>query len=122
MEKEIKSKANDRSNKVNLKSFKNKYLTLKKKTSAIHKEHGTDSDYILIIKNNLQKPGGKNCSPTAGKYLVMAEGSMRQQFLENGIKFDVEGFAMMKNDKNMEVEVIDDDNEEGDEEENEDVE
>ena len=51
----------------------------------------------------------------------MAKGSMRQQFLGNGIKFDVEGFAMMKNDKNMEVEVIDDDNEEGEEEENEDV-
>ena len=57
LEKEIKSKAIDHSNKVNLKSFKDKYLTLKKKTSAIHKEHGTDSDYILIIKNNLQKPG-----------------------------------------------------------------
>ena len=29
----------------------------------------------------------------------MAKGSMRQQFLGNGIKYDVEGFAMMKNEK-----------------------
>ena len=108
----VKDKAISRSNKVNIKSFKDKYLTSKKKTSSLQREHGSSPDYILFVRNNIQKPGGKNSSSTAGKYLVYGEGPIQDDFFGiHGVKFDKSKHIIMKNDYNMEEKQIEEDSE-----------
>jgi len=93
----IKSKVENRSSKANVNSFKVKYLTLKKKTSSLQVEVGTEPDFCLIVKNNLQNPNTSNAAPTAGKYMVYCEGPLRHQLLGGGTMFDYGSFYMMAN-------------------------
>ena len=103
---EIKVKTEQRKKKTNLNSFKNKYLTLKKKAASHQIEHGTQPDYMLIVKNNLQDPHVTNPSPTAGKYMVIAEGPIKEQLLGKGVKFVQNDFFMMTNSWDMSQETI----------------
>ena len=52
------------------------------------------------MKNNVQKTGGKNSATTAGKYMVVCEGNMKESFLSSGVQFG-EDFVMMENDYDM---------------------
>ena len=65
----IVAKNEGRKAKVNLNSFKSKYLTLKKKVSALQLEVGAKEDFILLVRNNLQDPSTAHQSSTAGKYM-----------------------------------------------------
>ena len=44
----------------------------------LHRQHGTEAEYIIIVKNNLQLPGGggKTPSPTGGQFMVYGEGTL----------------------------------------------
>ena len=70
----IVSKVENRLTKANLNSMKTKFLTGKKKISSIQPECGVEQDFMLIMKNNLQRADISNPSPTAGKYLVYTRG------------------------------------------------
>ena len=61
---------------------------------------------MLIMKNNLQKSGISNPSPTAGKYMVYTRGSIREQLLGEGVKFNPMTMFMMANDSNYEEEKL----------------
>ena len=52
--------------------------------------------------NNIQSTGAKNSALTAGKYMVIAEGKLNQQFFGSGVKFD-ENFVIMANDFDMQI-------------------
>ena len=52
----IVAKHETRNRKINLTPFKQKYLTLKKKVSALQLEVGASEDFLLIVRNNLQVP------------------------------------------------------------------
>ena len=67
---QVKSKVENRSTKANLNSMKTKFLTGKKKISSIQPECGVEQDFMLIMKNNLQRANISNPSPTAGKYML----------------------------------------------------
>ena len=82
---------------VNLNSFKQKYLTLKKKVSALQLEVGGEEDFPLIVKNNLQTPSRNQQSLTAGKYMIYGKGSLSDQFHTTGIKFASEKMVKMEN-------------------------
>ena len=91
--------------------FKDKYLTSKKNIFT-SKRPGVSPDYILFVRNNIQKPGGKNSSSTAGKYLVYGEGPIQDDFFGiHGVKFDKSKHIIMKNDYNMEEKQIEEDSE-----------
>ena len=62
---EVISKVENRSAKANLNSMKAKFLTAKKKFAAIQPECGVEQDFIIMLKNNLQKDTVRNASPTA---------------------------------------------------------
>ena len=89
-----------------IESFKEKYLTLKKKVSSHQREHGVEEDYLLLIKNNLQDPNAVNAGTTAGKYLVVSEGPARELFLTEGLRFEKGVTYMMANTWDMSEEKV----------------
>ena len=48
----------------------------KKKVSAMQVEVGTEPDFVIIMKNNVQDTNVNNPAETAGKYMVYAEGPL----------------------------------------------
>ena len=56
-----------------MRSFKDVFKNLKKKIANLHKTHGAEPEYIIIVKNNMQGSGGKNPSPTGGLYMVYGD-------------------------------------------------
>ena len=101
---EVIPKVENRSATANLNSVK--FLTAKKKFAAIQPECGVEQDFIIMLKNNLQKDTIRNASPTAAKYMVFGRGSIKDQLLETGIKFDSSSMYMLANDYNYEEEKI----------------
>ena len=99
-------KVDNKSKKSILRSFKDSFLSLKKKIANLHKQHGTEAEYIIIVKNNLQLPGGKRPSPTGGQFMVYGEGSLLTELLSTGIVFD-ERFVLMANEFNMDTKKVD---------------
>ena len=99
---EVIPKVENRSAKANLNSMKAKFLTAKKKFAAIQPECGVEQDFIIMLKNNLQKDTVRNAS----KYMVLGRGSIKDQLLETGIKFDSSSMYMLANDYNYEEEKI----------------
>ena len=90
-------KADQRTEKVNLHSFRTRFSTLKKKVSGLQSKHGLERDFILIFKNNLQNPNVPNPSLNAGKYMVCCEGPIKQTFNQSGLKFDNRSMYLMAN-------------------------
>ena len=60
---------------------------MKKKASRLQREVGSEPDFVLIMKNNLQDPKTSNASASAGKYLIYGEGKIRDKLLQSGILF-----------------------------------
>ena len=102
----IKSKVGNRCSKANVNSFKTKYLTLKKKVSALQLEVGVKSNFLLMIKNNLQDRNNKNAAPTAGKYMVFAEGDIKEQLFGDGIKYNDNDMYVMANNFDYTEEIV----------------
>ena len=50
-------------------------------------EVGTEPDFLLIMKNNLQDPNVANPSKMAGKYMAFEKGDLSDLFFSVGIKF-----------------------------------
>ena len=93
----IIAKNEGRKAKVNLNSFKSKYLTLKKKVSALQLEVGAKEDFILLVRNNLQDPSTAHQSSTAGKYMCYGVGPIAENFYTTGIKFENTEMVKMLN-------------------------
>ena len=64
--------------------FKDLFLTQKKNVSNLQRVHGAAPEFVLIVKNNVQKPGGKNAAATAGKYMVASRGNLREMMFSTG--------------------------------------
>ena len=103
----VQSKVDNRSAKANVNSMKTKFLTGKKKFAAIQPECGVEQDFMVILKNNLQRADISHASPTAGKYMIFTRGNIREQLLGDGIKFDPSTMYMLANDCNYDEEKID---------------
>ena len=84
----IKVKKDNRSSQTNINSFRNQFLTMKKKASRLQREVGSEPDFVIIMKNNLQDPKTSNASAGAGKYLICGEG----QFVRNCFKVEFSFF------------------------------
>ena len=104
LKRQMEVKLDHKSKKTVLRSFKDSFLTLKKKVANLHRQHGTEAEYIIIVKNNLQLPGGggKTPSPTGGQFMVYGEGTLLTELLSTGLVFDSR-FVMMANEFNMDT-------------------
>ena len=104
LKRQMEVKLDHKSKKTLLRSFKDSFLTLKKKVANLHRQHGTEAEYIIIVKNNLQLPGGggKTPSPTGGRFMVYGEDTLLTELLSTGLVFDSR-FVMMANEFNMDT-------------------
>ena len=104
LKRQMEVKLDHKSKKTVLRSFKDSFLTLKKKVANLHRQHGTEAEYTIIVKNNLQLPagGGKTPSPTGGQFMVYGEGTLLTELLSTGLVFDSR-FVMMANEFNMDT-------------------
>ena len=96
----------DRSKQVKVNSFRTQILTLKKKLSRMQREVGTEPDYVILIKNNLQDPTTSNPSASAGKYFVFGEGPIKEKLIERGVQFDQKQMFLMANNHNFDEEKV----------------
>ena len=98
----VKQVKSTKSRKNMTRSMKDQFLTIKKSVINLQKIHGVDAEFMLIVKNNIQSTGAKNSAPTAGKYMVISEGKLKELFFGSGVKFD-ENFVIMENDFDMQI-------------------
>ena len=98
----VKQVKSTKSRKNMTRSMKDQFLTIKKSVANLQKIHGVDAEFMLIVKNNIQSTGAKNSAPTAGKYMVISEGKLKELFFGSGVKFD-ENFVIMENDFDMQI-------------------
>ena len=98
----VKKLKTTKSKKNMTRSMKDQYLTLKKSVANLQNIHGVDAEFMLIVKNNIQIAGAKNSAPTAGKFMVISEGKLKELFFGSGVKFG-EDFVIMENDFNMQI-------------------
>ena len=78
-------------------AFKSKFLTLKKKVSALKMKVGTEPDFLLLVKNNLQDPTVAKPSKMAGKYMCYGIGEISDLFFNSGIKYNASEMYRLAN-------------------------
>ena len=93
----IKEKKAGRCKKVNVTSWRNQVLTMKKKASRMQIEAGAEPNFLIIMFNNVQDPHASNPSASAGKYLTYGEGPIKEKLMEAGLKFDKSMYMMANN-------------------------
>ena len=104
-------KTQNRKQKTNLNAFKSKFLTLKKKVSALQMEVGTEPDFLILVRNNLQDPLLPNPSKMAGKYMCYGNGEISDLFFKSGIKFSASDMYKLANNFNYAEEILSEVNE-----------
>ena len=72
----------------------------------MQREVGTQPDFVILMRNNLQDPNTSNPSASAEKYLVFGEGPIKRKLVKSGIKFDEEQMFLMANNHNFDEEKI----------------
>ena len=93
----IKVKKAGRCKKVNVTSWRNQVLTMKKKASRMQIEAGAQPNFLIIMFNNVQDPHASNPSASAGKYLTYGEGPIKEKLIKDGLKFNISMYLMTNN-------------------------
>ena len=107
----IRIKANERSVKVNTNSFRSRFSTLKRKVSSLQLEHGLLPDFLLMLKNNVQKENVSNPALNAGKYMVKCSGNLEELLKTHGLKYNSSTMVMMANNFDFTEERLDEEGE-----------
>ena len=107
----IRIKANERSVKVNINSFRSRFSTLKRKVSSLQLEHGLLPDFLLMLKNNVQKENVSNPALNAGKYMVKCSGNLEELLKTHGLKYNSSTMVMMANNFDFTEERLDEEGE-----------
>ena len=69
-------------------SFNNGLLTIKFQISQLQMKNGKTPNFALFVEDNVHDPESKPAKETAGRVIAFAEGDLREDFLNGGIKFD----------------------------------
>ena len=99
LEEPIEVKTSGRCRKANVNSWRNQFLTLKKKVSRMQIEAGAEPNFLIIMMNNVQDPNASNPSKSAGKYLTYGEGTIKEKFISEGLQLDESYFLLANNKK-----------------------
>ena len=102
LEEPIEVKTGGRCRKANVNSWRNQFLTLKKKVSRMQIEAGAEPNFLIIMMNNVQDPNASNPSKSAGKYLTYGEGTIKETFISEGLQLD-ESYFLLANNKNFAI-------------------
>ena len=82
---------------VNITSWRNQVLTMKKKASRMQIEAGAEPNFLIIMFNNVQDPCSSNPSASAGKYLTYGEGPIKEKLIKEGLTYDQSIYLMANN-------------------------
>ena len=75
---------------------------------CVQMEVGTEPDFLLLVKNNLQDATVAKPSKMAGKYMAFGQGELSNCFFSSGIKFDANKMYKLANNFNYaEEETVD---------------
>ena len=88
--------------KVQTNSYREKLLTALKKIATVQQEHGGEEDFVVIMKNNVQKPNKQ--STTAGKYIFQGAGPLLDGFLNGGLEYDHYNYVKLENNWSLKPE------------------
>ena len=88
LEEPIEVKTGGRCRKANVNSWRNQFLTLKKKVSRMQIEADAEPNFLIIMLNNVQDPNVSHPSQSAGKYLTNGKGAIKETFLSEGLQLD----------------------------------
>ena len=91
--------------KVNTNSFRTRFSTLKRKVSSLQLEHGLLPDFLLMVKNNVQKENVPNPALNAGKYMLKCSGQVEEVLKTGfGLRFNSSTMVMMANNFDFSIE------------------
>ena len=81
------------------KGFKNNFLTVKFKLSALHVKAGTVPDFALFVKDDVHDPSVTNSAKHAGMYLSYFKGDIGDKFFsKQGIRYNPRDFYVCENE------------------------
>ena len=93
---------------MNTNSFRTRFSTLKRKVSSLQLEHGLLPDYLLMVKNNVQKENVPNPATNAGKYMLKCSGQVEEVLKTSfGLRFNSSSMVMMANNFDFTEEKLD---------------
>ena len=89
---------------MNTNSFRTRFSTLKRKVSSLQLEHGLLPDFLLMVKNNVQKENVPNPALNAGKYMLKCSGQVEEMLKTVGLRFNSSTMVMMANNFDFTIE------------------
>ena len=89
---------------MNTNSFRTRFSTLKRKVSSLQLEHGLLPDFLLMVKNNVQKENVPNPALNAGKYMLKCSGQVEELLQTVGLRFNSSTMVMMANNFDFTIE------------------
>ena len=93
---------------MNTNSFRTRFSTLKREASSLQLEHGLLPDYLLMVKNNVQKENVPNPATNAGKYMLKSSGQVEEVLKSSfGLRFNSSSMVMMANNFDFTEEKLD---------------
>ena len=97
---------------MNTNSFRTRFSTLKRKVSSLQLEHGLLPDFLLMVKNNVQKENVPNPALNAGKYMLKCSGQVEEVLKTGfGLRFNSSTMVMMANNFDFTEERLDEEGE-----------
>ena len=99
----VKYRPKQNKDSTKVKAFLKSFKTIKKSLFLLQQKAGTDMDFFLAVKNNVQK-SDRACS--AGKVLIFTKGSLRKQFFKGGIRHNRKQQYICKNVEDMKQDIV----------------
>ena len=82
--------------------FKEAFITDKARLYKRQRKYEKESDCLIIIRDNVLGKGAQ----TKGKYIAYGLGSIKKDFLTDGMKFDADKFYMHANHTDFQMEAV----------------
>ena len=100
--------------KVNRKTFKENFNTDKSRLDKRQPKLGNEQDFLIIVRDNIHQAGMEHSAKSAGKLMVYGKGSVKRDFMGEGIKFNKDEYYVHANSHNFEEEIYEKDSDEED--------
>ena len=96
--------AGDTISNTNKKMFKEAWNTDKARFDKRQVKYNKPQNFLLILEDNIHQAGQEQSAKTAGKLMVYGKGTIKENFLKDGIVYDPLNYVMHANAHNFEVE------------------
>ena len=108
-----KRMAEDTISSSNKKMFKESWNTDKARFEKRQIKYNKPQNFLLILEDNVHQAGQEQSTKSAGKLMVYGKGTIKDDFLKDGIKYDSVNYIMHANAHNFDVEEVDEQRDDG---------